>query len=172
MFAPSVSQVMDEFHSTSLELAAFVVSIYLLGYAFGPLFLAPLSELYGRMIIYNVCNVLYLGLTMACAVAPNLAALLVFRLLAEMAGSAPLTIGAGTLADMIRAENRGLAMGILVLGPVVGPVAGPVGEFICSLCSFVEHDANNADWPSWWLSGAGYGLAMDILGPGYGGRYQ
>lgn len=129
MVAPSISQIIHDFHSNSNELATFVVSVYLLGYAFGPLLLAPLSELHGRMIIYNVCNVLYLIFTIACAVAPNLSALIVFRLLAGTVGSAPLTIGAGSLADMIRAENRGLAMSVWVLGPVLGPVIGPIGVY-------------------------------------------
>jgi MFS family permease len=129
MIAPSVSQIIHDFHSNSDELATLVVSVYLLGYAVGPLLLAPLSELHGRMIIYNVCNVLYLIFTIACAVAPNLSALIIFRLLAGTAGSAPLTVGAGSLADMIRAENRGLAMSAWVLGPVLGPVIGPVGAY-------------------------------------------
>lgn len=134
MVAPSVSQMMEDFHSNRKELAPFVVSVYLLGYAFGPLILAPLSELHGRMIIYNVCNVLYLIFTIACAVAPNLSALIVFRLLAGTAGIAPLTIGAGSLADMIPAENRGLAMSAWVLGPVLGPVIGPLGVYQAFTC--------------------------------------
>lgn len=134
MVAPSVSQMMEDFHSSREELAPFVVSVYLLGYAFGPLILAPLSELHGRMIIYNVCNVLYLIFTIACAISPNLSALIVFRLLAGTAGSAPLTIGAGSLADMIQAENRGLAMSAWVLGPVLGPVVGPLGVYQVFTC--------------------------------------
>ena len=129
MFAPGVSQVMDEFNSTNLELGSFVVSVYLLGYAFGPLVLAPLSETYGRRIIYNVNNLLFVVFNVACAVAPNLGALIVFRLLAGTAGSAPLTIGAGSLADMIHQKNRGLAMGVWVLGPVLGPAIGPISSY-------------------------------------------
>ena len=37
MFAPAVPQLMAEFHSSNTELAAFVVSIYVLGFAIGPL---------------------------------------------------------------------------------------------------------------------------------------
>ncbi|KAL2215106.1 putative MFS multidrug transporter [Thermoascus aurantiacus ATCC 26904] len=126
MFAPGVPQVMRDFGSTNLELASFVVSVYLLGYCFGPLLIAPLSEMYGRVIIYNVCNVLYVVFTVACAVAPNLGALIVFRFFAGSAGSAPLTIGAGSISDMIRQEKRGGAMAAWALGPLIGPVIGPV----------------------------------------------
>ncbi|KAL4931700.1 MFS transporter [Aspergillus undulatus] len=150
MVAPSTSQLMDEFNFTSDILGAFVVSVYLLGYAIGPLILAPLSELYGRMPIYHVCNILYLVWTVACAVAQNLSSMIVFRLFAGMAGSAPLTIGAGSLADMIPAEKRGLAMGAWMLGPVLGPVIGPVaGAYL----------AQSAGWRwTFWVLAIGAGI--------------
>jgi hypothetical protein len=37
IFAPGIPQVMDEFHSTSDLLSGFLVSVYILGFAFGPL---------------------------------------------------------------------------------------------------------------------------------------
>lgn len=129
MFAPGVPEVMKEFKSTNLELMSFVVSVYLIGYCFGPLLIAPLSELYGRLIVYNVCNVLYVIFTVACAVAPDLPSLIVFRLFAGLAGSCPLTIGAGSIADMFVQEHRGGAMAAWAIGPLIGPVVGPVGKF-------------------------------------------
>lgn len=48
MFAPGVEQLVMDFKITSTELASFVVSVYLLGYCFGPLLIAPISEMYGR----------------------------------------------------------------------------------------------------------------------------
>lgn len=130
MFAPGVPEVMADFHSTNLEIASFVVSVYLLGYCFGPLLIAPVSEMYGRMIIYNVCNILYVVFTVACAVAPDMASLIVFRLLAGIAGSSPLTIGAGSISDMFRQEKRGAAMAAWALGPLLGPVIGPVSTYM------------------------------------------
>lgn len=44
MFAPSVPQVLSDFKETNSTVASFVVSIYVLGYAFGPLFIAPLRS--------------------------------------------------------------------------------------------------------------------------------
>ena len=37
MFAPAVPQVMKDFGEHNDDLASFVVSVYVLGYAFGPL---------------------------------------------------------------------------------------------------------------------------------------
>lgn len=78
---------MRDFNTTSSILGSFITSIYLLGYAFGPLVLAPVSELYGRNIVYNVCNVVFLVFNIACAKAPNMGGLLAFRLFAGIAGS-------------------------------------------------------------------------------------
>jgi MFS family permease len=119
-----VQEVMSEFHSTNEELASFVVSIYVMGFAFGPLLIAPSSELWGRLPVYHVCNVLFITFTIACAVASDLPMLIVFRFFEGFAGSAPLAIGGGSLADMIIQEKRGGAMAIWALGPLMGPVIG------------------------------------------------
>jgi multidrug resistance protein len=126
MFAPGIPDVMREFKSTNQTIASFVVSVYVLGYAIGPLIIAPLSELYGRLVIYHACNVLFIIFTIACAVAPDMGSLIFFRLMEGCAGSAPLTIGGGSIADMIVQEKRGGAMAIFALGPLLGPVIGPV----------------------------------------------
>lgn len=128
IFAPSIEQVMAEFNSNSPQLASFIVSVYLIGYCFGPLVIAPLSEMYGRSLLYNICNVLFVIFSVACALAPSLNSLIGFRLLCGLAGSCPLTIGAGSLADMIGPEKRGMAMSWWVCGPLLGPVVGPIGK--------------------------------------------
>lgn len=125
MFAPGVTQVMEQFHSTSKPLSSFVVSVYLLGFAFGPLIVAPLSELYGRLPLYHGCNILFTLSNIACALAPSMSSLIGFRFLAGSAGSAPLALGAGTIADIMEPKRRGLAIAVWATGPVVGPVVGP-----------------------------------------------
>lgn len=119
---------MEDFGSDNASLASFIVSVYLIGYCFGPLLVAPLSELYGRSPVYHVCNALFLIWSVACALAPNLASLIVFRLFSGLAGSCPITLGAGTLADMVSPEKRGGAMAAWVAGPLLGPVIGPLGK--------------------------------------------
>ncbi|KIW23325.1 uncharacterized protein PV07_11533 [Cladophialophora immunda] len=131
MFAPGIPRVMADFDSTSVILASFVVSVYLIGYAFGPLVCAPLSEIYGRWPVYQITNVLFIVFTVACAVAPSLDSLIGFRFLAGSAGSAPLVLGGGSVADLYTREERGSKMAIFAMGPLIGPVAGPVaGAFL------------------------------------------
>jgi MFS family permease len=118
---------MKAFHSTNENLGAFITSVYLIGYCFGPLVIAPLSELYGRSIVYNVSNTFFLIWSVACAVANNESALIVFRLFSGIAASCPVTLGAGSIADMVPLERRGLAMAAWIMGPLLGPVFGPLG---------------------------------------------
>jgi MFS family permease len=88
--------------------------------------LAPLSELYGRAALYHTSNIGFLASTVACALAPNLESLIVFRFLAGSAGAAPLAIGGGTIADLIPIEQRGWVISIYFMGPLMGPILGPI----------------------------------------------
>ncbi len=128
MFAPGIPLVMSEFQSINEDLASFVVSVYLLGYAFGPLLIAPLSELYGRLPVYHVNTVLFILWNVGCARSSSLNMLIAFRFLTGLAGACPLTIGAGSIADCFRQEERGRVMAMytlpILLGPSIGPVAG------------------------------------------------
>ncbi|PVH95736.1 MFS general substrate transporter [Periconia macrospinosa] len=127
MFAPAISQVMQEFQSNSAPLASFVISSWILGYFFGPLFLGPLSELYGRQPVYLVCNFLYSVFNVATALAPSLSSLIVFRFLAGTFGGCPFTLGAGTFGDTIKPENRGMVIAMWSIGSLLGPILGPIG---------------------------------------------
>lgn len=122
MFAPGATELADEFGITDSTLETMTVSLYVLGFAIGPLILAPLSELYGRLVVYNFCNVVYLGFTFGCAFSTNTAMFLVFRFIAGSAASGPMSIGGGTVADLTVQEKRGKAMALFTMGPILGPV--------------------------------------------------
>jgi len=156
IFAPGVPQLMEEFQSPSLELAAFVVSVYVLGFAAGPMLVAPLSEIYGRNIVYHVCNVCFIAFLAGSALAPSLNALIVFRFFSGVFGSCPLTNGGGSIADMISQEKRGAAMAAFSIGPLLGPIIGPVvGGFLA--------DAKGWRWVFWLLVIIAGALALVML---------
>lgn len=68
-----------------------------------------------------------------------------FRFAERCAGSAPLTIGGGSIADMIVQERRGGALAIFALGPLLGPVIGPVAGGYIS-------EAKGWRWVFWIIS--------------------
>ncbi|OTA98074.1 hypothetical protein M426DRAFT_70455 [Hypoxylon sp. CI-4A] len=131
MFAPGAASLAKEFRITDSVVSTFTVSIYVLGFMFGPLFLAPLSELYGRLPIYHLCNVVFFGFTLGCALSTNTGMFLVFRFIAGCACAGPIAIGGGTVADVTPLERRGAAMSMLIVGPLLGPTIGPIiGGFV------------------------------------------
>ncbi|KAH8731341.1 major facilitator superfamily domain-containing protein [Phaeosphaeriaceae sp. PMI808] len=158
-FAPGVPQVLRTFNETSNLMATFVVSVYILGFAIGPLVIAPMSELYGRYHLYNICNVFFVIFNVACALSTSMGMLVAVRFLAGCAGSAPLTLGAGTIADLFPREKRALAMVIWSIGPLFGPVVGPIcGGFLVQSVSW--------RWVFWIISISGgvFGLLLFAVG--------
>jgi multidrug resistance protein len=131
MFAPAVSFMGKDFGVTDQMILALTVSIFVLGYVVGPLFLSPLSEIYGRRPVLAGANAIFCVFQIGCALAPNESSLIVFRFLAGVGGSGCLTIGGGVIADLFRREERGMATALYGAGPLFGPVIGPIcGGFI------------------------------------------
>ena len=97
MVAPALGQLGDELGMQSDIEIEMALSIFILGYAVGPLFFGPVSELYGRKRVVLVSNFFYLAWNLGCGFAQNKAEMFVFRLLAGIGGSAPLAIGGGAL---------------------------------------------------------------------------
>ncbi|KAH6635809.1 major facilitator superfamily domain-containing protein [Chaetomium tenue] len=126
ILAPGISTLSKEFGNTNQVIGAMTVSVYLLGYVIGPLFLAPLSELYGRRPVLAVANVFFCLWLIGCALAPSIESLIVFRFFSGIGGSGCLTLGAGVIADVFRTDQRGSAIGMYTLGPLIGPTIGPV----------------------------------------------
>jgi MFS family permease len=105
----------DEFDVSSDEQLALPISLFLVGYVFGPIIFAPLSEKHGRKAVLIPCFVVYTAFTLACALAPNWPSLLVFRLFVGTAASAPYTIVGGVFADIYNDKlSRGRAITVLL----------------------------------------------------------
>lgn len=126
MMAPASGQVAAKLNITSSLEQEMTVSIFVLGFAVGPLFWGPASEIFGRIRVLQLANLLYLIFNLVCAWAPNKAAFIVFRFIAGLGGGAPLSVGAGVLSDLWRAEERGKGAALYSLGPLLGPALGPV----------------------------------------------
>ena len=142
-YSGSVVEIIAEFH-ISEEVALLGISLFVLGFAIGPLLWAPLTEIYGRRIIL-ILNLL--GLTVFTAGttgSKNIWTLLILRFFGGAIGSGPYAISGGVLADCFPAITRGLAMGFYCAAPFLGPVLGPLaGGFL----------SENAGWR--WVEGLG-----------------
>ncbi|KAL9714881.1 hypothetical protein Ac2012v2_001541 [Leucoagaricus gongylophorus] len=117
--------------NVSNDIAILGISLYVLGFALGPLLFAPLGEMFGRRIIFLVTLSVYSLFQVQGALSKNLATLLSCRLLTGIAGSSPLTNSGGAVSDIWNFRERGLASAIYATVPFLGPVIGPIaGGFV------------------------------------------
>lgn len=84
--ASAIGGVSKEF-GCSRTVATLGVTTFLLGFATGPLLFAPLSEVWGRSLVFRITLGLFFCFNLGCALAPNVVALLVLRFLCGFFGS-------------------------------------------------------------------------------------
>lgn len=126
IISPAINKIAEDLDITNSVEKSLSVSIFVLAWAICPLFTAPFSEIWGRRIVLNISIVLLVIFNMATALSQTTAQLLVFRFLAGCAGAPPLSISAGTLADMFTDSERNTALAFFSVGPTVGPVLAPI----------------------------------------------
>ena len=93
MVAPAISSISKDFNITNMVEQQLVLSVFVLAYAIGPLFLGPLSEIYGRVPVLQLSNLFYLVFNIACGFSRNKGEMIAFRFLSGLGGSAPLAVG-------------------------------------------------------------------------------
>ncbi|KAL1792510.1 hypothetical protein ACET3X_009017 [Alternaria dauci] len=106
-------------------------SLFVFGYAFGPLMWAPFSELYGRKPPLIIAAFGFAIFSIAVAVGKDLQTILICRFFAGLFGSSPLAIVAAVFADMFDNRLRGLAVAVFSATVFMGPLLAPfIGGFI------------------------------------------
>ena len=121
----SLHEVGRDLHASS-TIANLSVALYMLSLAISPLWWSSFSERFGRRTIYIVSFAMFVFFAGLAATSINMTMLVVSRILAgAMAGSVQ-AVGAGTIADIWSPHERGRAMGIFYLGPLMGPLLAPI----------------------------------------------
>ncbi|GAO13646.1 uncharacterized protein UV8b_01730 [Ustilaginoidea virens] len=129
-YTGGMRQIIVQFDA-SQEVATLGVSLFVLGFAIGPLLWAPLSELFGRQVLFLATYTCLTAFNAGCIGAQSIWALNVLRFFAGAFGSSPLTNAGGTIADMFEADQRGVATALFASAPFLGPALGPIaGGFL------------------------------------------
>ncbi|KAH6657702.1 putative efflux pump antibiotic resistance protein [Truncatella angustata] len=132
IMAPALSTIATELNMNSIE-SVMSLSIYILATALGPLFIGPLSEIYGRQVILHASNIWFLVWNIACGFAKTKETLIAARFLAGFGASAIYALAGGVLGDIWRPEQRGRSLGIYLLIPLLGAAVGPIiGGFMAA----------------------------------------
>ncbi|KAI9029486.1 major facilitator superfamily domain-containing protein [Hyaloraphidium curvatum] len=127
IFTPCLLAVQKAF-GVSPEVANMSITSYLVATALAPLLWGTLSERLGRKPIYVVSMAICLVSSVALVFSPkfNIGWLIGWRAVQGCGACAAFSVGAGTIADIYRIEQRGRAIGIWTIGPLLGAIIGPV----------------------------------------------
>ena len=117
----------------SPHIAILGLSMYVLGLAFGPMSLAPLSEYYGRKPVYIVSYGIFLLLLLGTTYVESLGPFLILRFFSGYFSSTTISNFGGTIADLFYHHDTGPAMSWFLWAATGGSPTGFV------LFSFIAH---------------------------------
>ncbi|RHZ46920.1 uncharacterized protein CDV56_103490 [Aspergillus thermomutatus] len=130
VFSSSTGNVARVF-GVGVEVATLSSSLYILGYACGPLLWAPFSELQGRRLPILIGMLGFGIFNTAVAVAKDLQTLLICRFFCGVFGSCPLAVVAAIFSDIFDNRFRGIAIAMFSSMVFLGPLLAPfIGGFI------------------------------------------
>jgi MFS transporter, DHA1 family, multidrug resistance protein len=159
IFSSTLVVTAEEFKTTT-EVMMLGVSLYVLGFAVGPLFwgmspraivltvltslLGPLSEFTGRKYPLFVGYALFGIIQIPTALVHDLGGLLFLRFLAGTTGAATMAIVTPIYADIWSPASRGTASAIYSIACFVGPCLGPITGI-----AIVEDERLGWRWTAW-----------------------
>lgn len=127
MFSEATAVVSQLFH-VGLTVSTLATSLFVFGFASGPVIWGPLSELYGRRAVMVPSTFGYVCFSFAVATAKDLQTVMLCRFFAGFVGAAPIVVAPASMADMFTAGVRGQAMAVfasvLFGGPMLAPIFG------------------------------------------------
>lgn len=88
ILSPAIGKLNEEFGNTNAIIGSMTVSIYLLGYVVGPIFIAPLSEIYGSKPVLTTSTLFFCIWQIGCALSSNITTLIVCRFFSGVGGAA------------------------------------------------------------------------------------
>ncbi|KAK5704727.1 hypothetical protein LTR17_021641 [Elasticomyces elasticus] len=125
MLAPALGDIAHDLDITQAE-ASMTLSIFVLAFAFGPMVLAPMAEVFGRRNVWLLSSIWYCIFNIISGFSHNNGLLLATRLLAGLGSSVEYATAQPVLGDCWRPEQRGHAFAIATFKPLLGPALGPV----------------------------------------------
>jgi len=105
--------------------ASWVVTTYLVATAVSLVASSYLAQRFGRKSFFLACLALFTMASVLCGLAPNLQALLLFRLLQGLAGGGMVPLSQSILVDSFPPEKRSQGFALFGIAVVVAPIVGP-----------------------------------------------
>lgn len=120
------NETIARYTNISTQVSLFTVSLYLLGFAIGPIFWASISEVWGRK--WSMLPAVFcLGIfSIGTAVSTTAASIIVTRFFGGVFASAPVSNVSAAMGDLFEPYERGIAISLYALCVVGGPTLGPI----------------------------------------------
>ena len=125
VFTAATKATAEEF-GVATQTMALATSLYVFGFATGPILMGPASELHGRKIPFFVGYAGFILSQIPVGLAQNVETVLFFRFLGGVASSGSPAIVGGYLADFLPPVERGVAIAIFAATTLIGPSAGAI----------------------------------------------
>ncbi|POS86219.1 hypothetical protein EPUL_004517 [Erysiphe pulchra] len=149
IFSTASSAFASEYH-VSDEVGILGLSLFVLGFAFGPNIWAPLSELKGRKPVLVWSRLGFSIFQIGTATARNVQTTLICRFLGGVFGAAPIAVVSGALVDMFSNKTRGIAMVLLCMAMFIGPLIAPF------IGGFITQSSFGWRWTQWLTAALGF----------------
>lgn len=113
-------------YNTSGSIINLSNALYLIFMGLSPCFWGPLSQVYGRRWICVISAFLFTVMSIGTALAPNLVAFYIFRMLTAFQGTSFLIVGTSCIGDIFTPTERGTALSVFLSGTLIGPCLAPL----------------------------------------------
>ena len=115
-----------ELSLTDLDKASWIVTGYLVSYTVAMPLAGRLSDVYGRVRMFQAALLLFAIGSAFVAVAPNFPWIISARVLQAVGGGATVPIGLAMAVAAVAPEKRGIALGLVAASVEAGSVLGPL----------------------------------------------
>ncbi|KAF1844623.1 MFS general substrate transporter [Cucurbitaria berberidis CBS 394.84] len=126
IYFPAIPTIARAFHKSNDAINQ-TVTIYLVFQGISPMLWGPISDRYGRRLVYLVCLSILVASSIGMALCPtDRFWLLLFLRCFQSGGSAStIALGAGVIGDISTSRERGGYFGMFNLGPMLAPCIAP-----------------------------------------------
>ena len=111
---------------TDLDKASWIITAYLVSYTVAMPLAGRLSDVYGRVRMFQAALVVFAVGSALVAVAPNFSWVVPARVIQAMGGGATVPIGLAMAVAVVAPEKRGIAIGLVAASAEAGSVVGPL----------------------------------------------
>lgn len=132
VYTSGASDISKHF-GVSHTLSLLGLSLFLWGLGLGAIIAAPVSEQYGRRIVYLTTVPVFGLFILGSGLAQNFTTLTICRFFAGFFGSAVVSVGGGTNADLWQPTLAGVVYPCYFVSPFLGPAFG------AALCISIHH---------------------------------